>query len=352
MMRQLNPKDEQLLSDYLDGQMPARDAAAFEKRLKDDADLRQAAAEVRRLKVILRRAPRYSLPRNFMLTPAMVEKPRALLWVPVLRFASIAAVFLLAASFLLESLPGGVPALRANPAPAAPPAAAAAQAQASPPPIILWNGNPAYGRGGGEGPAEPAAAPSIMEAAPNQKQMDTAVQPTEGAQALMAPAEPLATPTIPGQEAFGLQAAPPLAAPMEAAPPAAAPAFAPTEPPSAPLPQVQPPVGAGGGPPAPETGAAQPAPPTQQPPAADLAPDAAPQVQNSVPTILGIRPTDERAMIVTEDGQQMDQSEKVQAAPQAAPEDNSTWNWIKLALALAALSTGTAAVLLRRKERK
>lgn len=356
MMRQLNPRDEQLLSDYLDGQMPAREAASFERRLKDDANLRQAASDLRRLKIVLRRAPRYALPRNFMLTPAMAAKPRPLFWVPVLRFASAAAVFLLAASFLLERLPGGVTALRANPLPAAAPAmeapaAADAQEQASPPPIILWNGSPAYGRGGGDGLG--GAEPAIMAAAPNEKQMDTAALATEEAQALMAPAEPLATPTVPGQEAFGIQAAPTFSAPQEAAPLAAPPGAEPAATAPASLLPMQPPAAAGGGPAAPEMGAAETPPAAEQAPAPEMAPPApAGQAQESAPTILGIRPTDERAMVLDDQGQPADQSERVQAAPPAAAQENTTWNWIKIALALTALSTGTAAVFLRRKERK
>ncbi|MHC1781602.1 MAG: anti-sigma factor [Anaerolineaceae bacterium] len=319
MMPHLSTRDEQLLSDYLDGQLSARDVAAFEKRLRVDKALQTAVSDLRRLKVMLQRVPRYRVPRNFMLTPAMVNaKARRSkgFWLPLMRLSTAAAVFLLAAVFVLEGLPGGIPALRANPIPAAAPAmhnlAAENVDQANPPPIIPRN-DPAQGHGGG------GEVPAVIEVQPNEKQMETQVEPQAEPQALMAPAAPLATPA-PALDIFASTPAAGLAVPPAlSATESAAPAILPF---------------------------------TVESLVEDAVP-AAGQEEDSNAAILGIRPTDERHMLATPD----EMAKAVPPVPpvpsevvqQNAPEEGKIWLWIKAALVLAALFTGTAAVLLQRK---
>jgi anti-sigma-K factor RskA len=316
MMPHRSARDEQLLSDYLDGQISARDTVAITKRLNDDEALRKTISDLRRLKVVLKSAPRYRVPRNFMLTPEMVKgqtKRRTGFWLPVMRLSTAAAVFLLAAVFVLEGLPGGIPALRANPIPASAPAmedfAADDAVQASPPPIIQWN-EPAEGYGvGGEGPA-------AIEVQPNAKQIETVVEPLAEAPALMAPAAPLATPApaldISAGTSIARQAEPPAASSTEPTAPEILPFALENQ--------------------------------------AEEAVPAAGQEVDSAASILGIRPTNERALIATPDQQaRAGPPEPTQNVQQNAQEEGRLWLWIKAALALAALSTGTAAVLLQRK---
>jgi anti-sigma factor RsiW len=75
----MTPNDFELLTAYLDQQLSPRDKAAFETRLKRDAELRQTLADLRLNRVALRNLPRLKIPRNFTLSRAQAEairKPR------------------------------------------------------------------------------------------------------------------------------------------------------------------------------------------------------------------------------------------------------------------------------------
>jgi anti-sigma factor RsiW len=75
----MTPNDVELLTAYLDQQLSPRDKAAFESRLKHDAELRQTLADLRLNRVALRNLPRLKVPRNFTLSRAQAEairKPR------------------------------------------------------------------------------------------------------------------------------------------------------------------------------------------------------------------------------------------------------------------------------------
>lgn len=316
MTPRFTAREEQLLSDYLDDRLSEREGAALEKMLEKDQSLREALADLRRMKTVLKCAPRYRAPRNFFLTPAMVRAQRKTsveVWLPLMRFASAAAVFLLAAVFILEGLPGGIPAFRIQEAPAESAPAVmefSADSAAFPdsPPIILWN-SPAEGRGGGmEGESVMG-----MEAAPMQS--DTLGKTESENQALMAPTATLAAPNLAEDSASEIQEtapeAPPLAAML----------------------------------------------PTPQLPALESQPGEQPAVSSaemdSVPDILGIRPPEERAQISTPEA--VEKAAPPAVSPSGADthqKENPIWIWIKTALALMALSTGMAAVLLQKKSKR
>ena len=81
--QQLTNNDWQLLSEYLDGQISPRDKASLEKRLQTQVELREGLEELRQTRMILRSATKQRVPRNFTLTPNMVEKARPKPWLTV-----------------------------------------------------------------------------------------------------------------------------------------------------------------------------------------------------------------------------------------------------------------------------
>ncbi len=161
MKPQLTPKDWQLLSEYLDGQLSERDQAKLEQRLKKQAELHTALEDMRQMRSVLRAVPRHKVPHNFTLTHAMVaeqqQTSRFLRWIPALSLSSALATLILVVTLLL----GGAPAMTGGPqvAQAPPQEFAMAQksadltAQQTEGPIILWNGQygAATGLGGGGG---------------------------------------------------------------------------------------------------------------------------------------------------------------------------------------------------------
>lgn len=174
--QQLSNNDWQLLSEYLDGQISPRDKSNLEKRLQTQAELREGLEELRQTRMILRSATKQRVPRNFTLTPSMVEKVRPRPWlrsVPVLNFASAAAALALVVVMVYGLLPGAMP---ASQPPAATDTATLMSAESAPeaadasgeaPKIIQWGGG-AYGLGGG-GDASPMGgidAPPMMQAPP------------------------------------------------------------------------------------------------------------------------------------------------------------------------------------------
>ncbi len=181
--QQLSTNDWQLLSEYLDGQLSPRDRAALEKRMASQAELRAGLDELRQTRTILRSVSRQRVPRNFTLTPAMVQQTRPRPWlrlVPALNFASAAAALAMVVVMVVGLLPGVTPAVAPAPAAmptdstllAAPEMAAQGSDSGTTPYIIQWGGG-GYGRGGGGGGAEPPAgvqmAPPMLDNAPDAK---------------------------------------------------------------------------------------------------------------------------------------------------------------------------------------
>ena len=105
-MSQPSFRDVELLNSYLDGELDDTQRQRLESRLGSDSELKSILDELREARVVLRRLPQRRAPRNFTLTPKMAGiKPPLPRAYPVLRFASVFAVFLLFFTFAVNSLP-------------------------------------------------------------------------------------------------------------------------------------------------------------------------------------------------------------------------------------------------------
>lgn len=341
MKSELHPKDGQLLSDFLDGQLSSQEADRLQKRLNEDENLRETLEDLRQLKIVLRNAPRFSVPHNFTLTPAMVGKKRFEILLPVLRFSSATAVFLLIASYLLELLPGVNPAFRTNAipmagAPIAEAPAAANIVEATPPPIILWNegGQPGFqadGRGGAGG------GPVTMEAQPSEKQMEPMVLPTTSDAAQPELAAPPPSPLAPQGGGELLPAAPDQNQNPEIAPKLPLELTTPVTPEQSQNLEIAPAL-----------------------PFEMATPEVSPLSDSTeakeTPMIFGIRPTDERAMILSPEANAQEprtpEELPISSPAETGDRENNFWMWVKLVLAAVALFSGFGVILLQRKMKK
>lgn len=154
-MTQISPDMYELLSAYLDGQVSARERTAVEDRLRSDAAARQALAELRQMRKMMRSLPTRKVPHNFTLTRAMAQEQRSPRAIPWLRLSSVLSGLVMVFLFLFQFSPALAP---TAPAPAAAPQAESMKAMEEPaadaaasgaPSIIIWNGQPVGGMGGG-----------------------------------------------------------------------------------------------------------------------------------------------------------------------------------------------------------
>jgi len=185
MNRQLSPKDWQLLSEYVDEQLSARQKEALEQRLQVNAELRQGLEEMRQTRIILRSLPRRKVPHNFTLTRAMAAEAHVRSsWVPVLSYSSFLSLAVVIITVIFQLLPSALP--MANQAPmvamkaAAPEVMPTQAAAATEPPIINWV--PATGKGGGPGPNYSEIQPGAPTAAEKLNVPIPTPQPTEAVQ--------------------------------------------------------------------------------------------------------------------------------------------------------------------------
>jgi hypothetical protein len=99
----MKPRDIELLSSYLDGQLSSAESSRLEARLRMDPDLRSVLQDLRGTRSLLRQLPMRKAPRNFTLTPKMVGKnpplPRSY---PAFRFAATLATIMLFFTFGLN----------------------------------------------------------------------------------------------------------------------------------------------------------------------------------------------------------------------------------------------------------
>jgi len=101
----MNPRDLELLSAYLDGQLNPSDSARLESRIASDSSLRTALDNLRATRNLLRQLPSRRAPRNFTLTPQMASiKPPTPRIVPVFRLATVLATFLFIITFVINGL--------------------------------------------------------------------------------------------------------------------------------------------------------------------------------------------------------------------------------------------------------
>ena len=99
MKTRISPRDWEQLSEYLDRQIKPSERSRLEARLQVDPGLRTALEELRRTRAVLRSTPQPRAPRKFTLTPEMVGARPARRLAPALGFvsalASIALIFVL-----------------------------------------------------------------------------------------------------------------------------------------------------------------------------------------------------------------------------------------------------------------
>ncbi len=222
---ELSPQNWQLLSAYLDGQISDREKALIEQRLQREPAWREGLETLRKTRSVLRAAPRRRAPRNFTLSPALAQPPRAGWLLPFFRFSSAFATLLVLLSFALQYLPGrAVPTAVYLESDAALQNSQAVQNSGTPPPLIVWGGPQAYvplregynlpgyggmGRGGGNDGGAPASLPPPASA----RQESSAAKTIAGGEA------PPPVLSAPEAVSAGMQ---PEAASMSAAAPSAA----------------------------------------------------------------------------------------------------------------------------------
>lgn len=103
-----SPKDWQLLSNYLDGQLTNQEVSTIETRLKSEPQLKQTLMEMQQTRYLLQHAKKVPVPRSFTLTPEMAAqiRPARKPLFPFFSFASVIATIFLVVVILFEFLPG------------------------------------------------------------------------------------------------------------------------------------------------------------------------------------------------------------------------------------------------------
>ena len=107
----LSPHDWEALSAYLDGEMSTRERVSFEKALQTRADLQLALEGLRKTRAVLRSQTLMRAPRNFTLTPEMAGIKQGRTWVSNaykgFQLSAALASFLFVFVVLGEVLAGG-----------------------------------------------------------------------------------------------------------------------------------------------------------------------------------------------------------------------------------------------------
>jgi hypothetical protein len=103
-----SPKDWQLLSNYLDGQLTNREVSMIETRLQGEPQLKQTLLEMQQTRYLMQHAKQIPVPRSFTLTPEMAAQIRPAMkpLFPFFSFASVIATVFLVIVILFEFLPG------------------------------------------------------------------------------------------------------------------------------------------------------------------------------------------------------------------------------------------------------
>lgn len=199
MTTQISPRDWEALSSYLDNQLSLSERNRFEIRLEREAELRRGLEELRRTRTIIRSARRYRAPRNFTLTPSMVDQKRASspssTAYPVLRLASV-----LATLFFVLITAGSFAAQRMQPA----------QMVAMSSELESARNAPAVGMGGAasqvEAPSAPALAPAPTLGVQSGEMSVEGSATEENTKEVTPPAPESATPAPEGLRAFAVPA--------------------------------------------------------------------------------------------------------------------------------------------------
>ncbi len=104
MKKNLSPRDWELLSAYMDGQLSNGKRVQLEARLEVNPDLRAALDELTRTRAMLRSLPRLKAPRSFKLTPEMVGQPETRRIYPFFQLASALSSVMLVLVLLTDLL--------------------------------------------------------------------------------------------------------------------------------------------------------------------------------------------------------------------------------------------------------
>ena len=106
MNNYVTPRDQEMLSAYLDGQLSSKEIARLQVRLQDDLQMQIALDELRLTRAALRSLPMLRAPRNFTLTPQMVGMRTAASRpaYPAFGFASLLASLLLVLVFVADRM--------------------------------------------------------------------------------------------------------------------------------------------------------------------------------------------------------------------------------------------------------
>ena len=97
---------QEALSAYIDGELPARGQAQLERELAQDPALRAELDELRRTAQMLHSLPTVAIPRSFALDPAVYGRvrPRRFHLYPVMRAATVLATLLFVVFFSSDLL--------------------------------------------------------------------------------------------------------------------------------------------------------------------------------------------------------------------------------------------------------
>lgn len=120
MSSRLTPRDFEILSTYLDGQLTGSERTRLESRLLVETELQTTLEEMRRTRSILRAAPTLRAPRNYTLKPDMVKVHRQVpRFYPILRLASALASILFVLAFAGDLISRAAPVQAPEEAPVA-----------------------------------------------------------------------------------------------------------------------------------------------------------------------------------------------------------------------------------------
>ncbi len=185
MNKNFSPKDWQLLSNYLDGQLSNREVLILGARLNQEQPLKDALLELQQTRYLLQHARKVPVPRSFTLTPDMASQMRSSRkpLFPFFSFASVMATIFLVVVLLFEFLPGMLSSAFPQKAASnevfsmeAAPMAAEALDSAEAPQIIEW-GHPqsklqeGIGMGGGGADTGLLSAPPVGGGIDNEPEM-------------------------------------------------------------------------------------------------------------------------------------------------------------------------------------
>ena len=96
MNNQMNSRDYELISAYLDNQLSSKDRAIFEQRLKANPELEKELNEISSTRLMLRSLPKQRAPRNYFVAAQAVRARPTLRLAPIFGIVSAVASVLLA----------------------------------------------------------------------------------------------------------------------------------------------------------------------------------------------------------------------------------------------------------------